>query len=212
MMPQYPPQYAPRPVAPGLERRQKRGAFWAGFVGLNLINAGGSLVIVALLFGLIIAFVTALMRFESSRNHGTPSVADNRAFLDAIDQFGASGWIVAAALVGLLLVTAGLFVSYWILSAHGVSRPWAVTWSAVGISIPVLFILTFFSSIVGQVVGTVTAVTVMPPARPGMDSIADALGAGIALAVFGLVVSIAVVGAVGWLIWWWMAHVFRRKA
>jgi len=105
----------------------------------------------------------------------------------------------------------GVFTSFWILRAHDVVRPWAVTWSSIGISIPALAIVSSVLSVLGQVVGTLSLSSLFPaPGAAVPDATAVGLGTGIALAVVSLVVSLVVFAAVGALIWWWMAHALRR--
>lgn len=207
-----PPSSARAPAAPPLQPGQKRGAFWAGLVSLNLINFGGSLLLASVFFGLILAFVTAIIRASSS--DGTVGTLDpeTREFLNTVEGFDPTLWIIGAALLGVLILVLGVFSSYWILSACRVARPWAVTWSSIGISIPVLLLLSFASSVVSQFVATLAFASAIAETDGSLpDFVATGLGTGIVLTALGFIVSIALVGVVGWLIWWWMAHAFRAR-
>ena len=200
-----------RPPAPPLQPRQKRGAFVAGAVSLTLVNLGGSMLLAAIILGVILAFFSALLTAASRGADGVRIDPQARAVLDLLETVNAPAWLLGAGLLGLVILVLGVFTSFWILRAHDVVRPWAVTWSAIGISIPALAIVSSVLSVLGQVVGTLSLSSLFPaPGAAVPDATAVGLGTGIALVVVSLVVSLVVFAVVGALIWWWMAHALRR--
>jgi hypothetical protein len=199
-----------RPPAPSLKPRQRTGAFIAGAVAMNLVNIGGTMLLAALILGVILAFFSAVL---SAAQRSPDTVIDPQAlaFFDLLDSVNAPAWLIGGGLLGLVILVLGIFTSFWILRAHGVVRPWAVTWSSVGISIPALVIVSAALSILGQVVGTLSLSSLFPaPGAAIPDAAAVGFGTGIALVVVSFVVSLVLVAVIGALVWWWMAHVLRR--
>lgn len=199
------PGYAPRPVYAPLDRKHKRASFWAGFFGLNLLNLGGGIVLVALLIGLFVALFA-----------GISASAESGSGLQGFDEFateyGLGLWLLGGAVVGLLVFAAGLLVSAGILRGARVRRPWAVTWAAFGVSVPVLFIVNTIASTIGQFVGYfATFTSIFTAAQSGSAPDATAIVPGVVVALVFVVLSIGLVGIIGWLAWWWMAHVFRER-
>ncbi|MFD3443626.1 hypothetical protein ACFDTO_03375 [Microbacteriaceae bacterium 4G12] len=136
-----------------------------------------------------------------------------RGVFELLETINAPVWLAGAGLLGLVILVLGIFTSFWILRAHNVVRPWAVTWSSVGISIPALVIVSSVLSVLGQVVGTLSLSSLFPaPGATVPDASAVGFGTGIALVVVSFVVSLVVFAVVGALIWWWMAHALRRPA
>jgi hypothetical protein len=200
-----------RPPAPPLEPRQRRGAFIAGAAALNLVNLGGTLLLAALILGAILAFFSAVLTTAARNGNDIRVDPQARAFFEFLDSINAPAWLIGGGLLGFVILVLGIFTSFWILRAHEVVRPWAVTWSSVGISIPALVIVSSVLSVLGQVVGTLSLSSLFPaPGTAVPDATAVGFGTGIALVVVSFVVSLIVVAVVGALIWWWMAHVLRR--
>ena len=196
--------YAPRPLYRGLERRQKRSAFWAGAVGLNLMSFGSGLVLLAALLGFIAAILGG---------YSDSAALDSgfRGFGSFLEDIGAPIWIIVGAVLGLVIFGAGMFASVAILQAGRVRRPWAVTWSAFGISIPVLFVINFVLSFFAQLIATAVTFAFVGSAAAGVSNDDGSIAGAIALGVAGVILTIALVGVVGWLAWWWMAHAFRER-
>jgi hypothetical protein len=200
-----------RPPAPPLEPQHKRGSFIAGAVSLNLVNLGGTMLLAAIILGVVLAFLSAVLTAAAREGNDLRIDPQARAFLELVESINAPAWLLGGGLLGLVILVLGIFTSFWILRAHGIVRPWAVTWSAVGVSIPALVIVTSVLSVLGQVVGTLSLSSLFPaPGAAVPDATAVGLGTGIALVVVSFVVSLVVVAVVGALIWWWMAHVLRR--
>jgi hypothetical protein len=144
----------------------------------------------------VIAFILTLLSFISDAADGSTMRSLHRFLVDA--HLGSWVWVlVGAGVLGLILVVFSVLTSGWILKAHQVNHPWGVTWAGLGVAIVANWIVGGVVSIVSQVAGLWNT---------------DPLGAGafIAYGVVGLV-SLVVVGAIGWLAWWWMAHALRPK-
>lgn len=199
------PNYAPRPVYAPLDRKHKRASFWAGFIGLNLLNLGGGIMLVTLLiglFGALFAGISASAEVDSGL----------RGFDDFVTEYNLALWLLGGGVVGLILFVAGLLVSAGILRGARVRRPWAVTWAAFGVSVPVLFIVNTIASTIGQFVGYfATFTSIFTAAQGGSAPDETSLVTGLVVVLVFVVLSIALVGVIGWLAWWWMAHVFRER-
>jgi hypothetical protein len=120
------PPYAavpPRPPAPPLDPQQKRGSLIAGAVALNLVNLGGSMLLAALILGVVLAFFSAVL--SAAVRNGTDLRIDPqaRAFIDFLDSINAPAWLVGGGLLGLLILVLGIFTSFWILRADDIVRP-----------------------------------------------------------------------------------------
>lgn len=199
------PQYSVEPpapyavVRPPLTPREKKGAFWAGAVGFNLLTLGFTLVIMPIMIGFFGAFFSVLMNVAAgdSGEQGTGFLA-MLGVMRSIDV----GFVViigvAIVLIGLAIMTGAIFLSRSILRSHGVNRPRAVTWSGAGIAIA-------GSWIVGWIPGFIVPFATGPFASMGMDGTTTAISGGL----LGVILGIAFAGVIGWLSWWWMSHVFR---
>lgn len=205
LTPQPPGYYGPRPLYEGLNRRQKRSALWAGALGLILMNFGAGTLLAVLVVGtLAVAFA------------GFSASADLTSGLRGFDEFllESNGllWIAGAGVVGLVIFAVGSFVSVTILRTGGVPRAWAVTWSAFGISIPAVAVLNGIGGVIGQIV-----VVVNNAAASSGGATVDSTQGGpdaaplTALLVALVIVGVALVGLIGALAWWWMAHAFRPR-
>lgn len=199
----YPVYVAPR-YEP-LSRRHRRAALWAGAVGLNILNLGAGVLTAAVVVG---AF--ALLFASISASAGTGSGL--QGFDEFLAESSAGLWLLLAGVVGLVIAAVGLLTSVGILSAGGVRRPWAVTWSAFGISVPLLVIGNFIAGFAIQAVSTLTFFAVLAPLFDGGSEPDPGAGAtGLVVGLVALVVAVVLVALVGALAWWWMAHAFRER-
>lgn len=192
----------PAPKRPPLTRREKRGAFWAGAIGFNVLTIGFTLVIVPLVAALFAAFfsfiVGSIARNAEELSTGFLTLIDTLRSID-VGLVAIVG--ISVVVVGLAVMTGAIFASRALLRGHGVKRYAAVTWSGAGIAIVATWVL-------GWIPGLITQFVSIPLSATG----ADGLITGIAVGSFGLILGIIFTGAVGWLSWWWMAHAFRPAA
>jgi hypothetical protein len=190
------------PARPPLGKREKRGAFWAGAVGFNLLSIGFSLAAAPIAIAVFGAFVSlfANRAAQAEGPFGAGFGVVNR-FFDSLD-YGILAIIgLVIVVVGLGLMWAGLGASAAILKGHGTLRRWPVTWAGAGIAIVGFWVLGWIPAVLGQVVSAATI-------RSGGDQFAG-------VALQGGLVSIgtlALTTIIGWLSWWWMAHAMRRGA
>jgi len=192
--PAAPPEAWQRPPArPPLGAREKSGARLAGIIGFLLLSVGIALFglpLAVLALGALVAVVVGFLQSAT----GDPQLGGFARFIEQLDL---SAWIIpliVASIVGLALIAVALVVSARILRAHGVTRPWAVTWAGAGIAVVANWIVSGVLSVPLQFSGVF-----------GDDS----GGVAIAIAVLSGLVSLAATAAVGWLSWWWMAHAMR---
>jgi hypothetical protein len=196
---QYPgSQWQPRVVRPPLSARQKRSSRWAGIVGFNLLSLGWALIIAPVVLALFAAVFTFILgQWGSTEASSTNGFAQVRSFVDAQN---VAAWVLpllAVALLGVGIWALGIFVSGRILKSRAVKHPWGVTWAAAGIAIVA-------SSILSWIGGTIVKIaSVMLFTGEAQFSTFVVSG------IIALVVTITVNTVIGWLAWWWMAHVLR---
>lgn len=195
-----PPAY--RVVRPSLPAREKRGAFWAGAVGFNLLTLGFLLVVVPLVIGAFGAFFALLFRqISNSGDELSTGFLAVRGFFASFD-FGIIAILgLVVVVIGLAIMTAALFASRAILHANGVVRAWAVTWAGAGIAIVAYWVLGWIPTLLIQFLSGALA-------NAGLEGWANFGTTGL----IGFVLAIAVNAVIGWLAWWWMAHAFRAAA
>lgn len=192
-----PPMY--RAARPPLSARERRGAFWAGAVGFNVLTLGFLLVAVPLVVGAFGAFFAFL--FEQIARSGdelSTGFLAVRGFFASFD-FGIVAIIgLVIVVVGLAIMAAALLVSRSILRSHGTARPGAVTWAGAGIAIVAYWVVGWIPTLVIQLLSSALTAA-------GLDGWTN-LGA---TGLLGFLLAIAVNAVIGWLAWWWMAHAFR---
>ncbi len=190
------------PRRPPLADREKKGAFWAGAVGFNLLTLGFTLVVVPLVVGAFGALFALL--FEQIARSGdelSTGFLAGRGFFASFD-YGIIAIIgLIIVIVGLAIMIAALFLSKSILRSNGVPRPWAVTWAGAGIAIVAYWVVGWVPTLVLQSLSSALAAA-------GLDGWANFGTTGL----IGFVLAIAVNAIIGWLAWWWMAHAFRATA
>lgn len=213
---QNPVYSVPPPRYEALTRGHKRRSRWAGVVGLNLMSLGASVIIATIVVSVVIA-VFAGISASADANSGLSGFAD-------LGQVGAPLVFVAVGLIGAVIFVVGMLSSVAILRAGRVHRPWAITWSAFAVSIPVLFVVNTLSWVLGQVVETAGTFAILgrtfdsgiagegnPGGLPFGLSLESSVIISLVVAAVGLLVVIIVIGVIGSLAWWWMAHAFRVR-
>lgn len=122
-------------------------AVLAGFLGNLLFSSGWTLVGVSVFGGIIVSLVgVSLPRLVGS-------FVDAEQLEQVVSRAGAALGVIAIVIVviGVLLMALGVVASGLILRAGKARRPWAVTWSAVGISALLgLPLLLLFATIAGR--------------------------------------------------------------
>lgn len=196
------PAWQPPLVRPPLGQRQKTGSAIAGAVGFVLLSLGFAMVgipLAVLAFGAFFgAILGVVARGDGARD------PDFVRFENFFEQLNPSAWViplVIVAVVGLAIMAIALFTSARILRSHGVNKPWPVTWAGAGIAIVASWIV---STVLGFVLQLFSVAT-------GVSQQAD-WGAAIAIGGVSFVVNLAAAAVVGWLSWWWMAHLMRPAA
>lgn len=184
-----PPSAPPRPSLTG---RQTRGAIIAGAAGFSLVSSGLGVGLIALAVG-VVALVGAAF-------FGLGAAMEFPIDLPEWVAPVVGGVIVAAVVVALLLVAGGLVVSRWVLGAHGVARPWPVTWAGAGIAMVGALILGGIASVPTSLVAELSA--------NGSD-VGDGIGAIVGTA--SIAVGFVVNAAVGAAAWWLMAFAMRPR-
>lgn len=184
---------------PPLTARAKRGTFWAGAVGFNLLTLGFTFVIVPIAVALLGVFFAAIIdQISRTNDQLSTGFLAIRGFFLSLD-FGLFAIIgVAVVVVGLAIMAGALLASRAILRAHRVHRPSAVTWAGAGIAIVASWFLGWIPGLIVQLLSAALS-------RSGLDGFATAITAG----SVGLILGIAMTAVMGWLAWWWMAHAFR---
>jgi hypothetical protein len=191
----YAPQYAPAtPPRPQLGTRQKIGAAWAGIVGFNLRTIGFGLFIVPIILGLFAGLFAWIARV--STDYGQYAGLE-----EFVENVNLSAWVIpliVISIVGVGIMWLGLYLSKVILARHDVNRPWPVTWAGAGVAVAAFWVLQSFTSFGLQIGASALS-------AGGLDggAIAAVLG------VVGFLLGFIINSVIGWLSWWWMAHVMR---
>jgi hypothetical protein len=193
------PAWQPPAARPPLTQRQRAGAAFAGALGFLLLSLGFTLFgvpIALLLFGALFSTIIGVIaRSDSARD------ADFQRFVDFFDQFNPAAWVlplVLVALLGLAIMAASLFLSARILRSHDVDKPWPVTWAGAGVAI-------VGSWVVSGLLGLFTQALSWGAGFDGRNE----WGPAIAIGIVSMVLNLAASAVVGWLAWWWMAHLMR---
>ena len=184
---------------PPLQPRQKAGARLAGIVGFLMLSLGFglfwiplALLAIAGIFALIVGLID---RSPRGQTNGVTS------FMEFVNGLNPAAWIipgVVIAVVGAALLVAAMIISARILRSHGVEKAWPVTWAAAGIAVFSSWVVSGVLSVPLQIIGN------------GFDNDRMRwLPLGIGISVIGFLVGIAITAGIGWLSWWWMAHVMR---
>lgn len=188
------PAWQPAARKPPLSAREKAGARLAGVIGFLMLSLGWALFaipVAAVVFGALFALLFSTIQ-RASGDQGP---------LGVFHGLDIGAWIlplVLSSVLGLLVIVAALFVSRGILRAHGLNKPWPITLAGAGIAIAASWLLSALLSVPLQLAG----------AFAGDDSNASfPLVAGLVGLAFGVVCT----GVIGWLAWWWMAHVMRPR-
>jgi hypothetical protein len=193
------PAWQPPAARPPLGQRQKAGAALAGSIGFVLLSLGFTLfgVPLALLtFGAFAGLILrSIGRFDEAQD------VDYQRFVEFFERLNPEAWVlplVLVALLGLAIMAAALYLSARILRSHDVEKPWAVTWAGAGVAI-------VGSWVVSGVLGLVTQLFSF---AAGFDRQND-WGVAIAVGTLSFLLNLAAAAVVGWLSWWWMAHLMR---
>ncbi|MET1052153.1 MAG: hypothetical protein ABWX65_05880 [Mycetocola sp.] len=224
--PQYPPSgYAARPPAPRrppLEPRQKRGAMIAGAVSFTIMTFGFGLVAAVAGIIAISAFIGTIFTWIASSNPQDFS-AGELAGTQVVDQWIADAWsrygvwLIAAAVLGIIIWILGYLSSIWILRGHKVNRPTAVTWSGLGIAVVANVIVGTVTTPFANLTGMFTPSMNGPDGRgpdglDGLEALNDIdFSPFIAFVIIAAIVGLLVNAAIGLLSWWWMAHALRAR-
>jgi hypothetical protein len=189
------------PTRPRLTPRTKRGAFWAGAVGFNVLSVGFGIAMLPVVAAIVGAFFSLVVnRMAQSDRNSAIGARAFRAFFDSLDYGFLSIIGVVAVILGLLIMAAGLFASVSILKGHGARRPWPISWAGAGIAIVA-------NGVVGWIAPFAFQLVVLILIAVGVDSRVSAISQG-GLVVIGLLVGNTIIG---WLSWWWMAHAMRPR-
>ena len=194
----------PRVPKPPLEPRQKSGARTAGIVGFLLLNLGFSLLWIPLALLAVVGVVTVIL--TSIDRAWTDDGRFYEGIRGLVESFNPGALVVPLLLVALLgaaVIVAALFASARILRSHGVAKPWPVTWAAAGVAVVSHWLVSSLLIIPFQLI--TSGVDNDGMRNDGMQGLPIV----IALGVISFLVSIALAAVVGWLSWWWMAHVMR---
>ena len=199
-----PPSVPTRPVRPPLGPREKSGARTAGIAGFLLLNLGFGLLWIPLALLVVVGIVTVIL--TSIDRAWTGDGRFYEGIRGLVESFNPGALVVPLLLVALLgagVIVAALFVSARILRSHSVAKPWPVTWAGAGVAVVSYWLISSLLIIPFQLIAS--GVDNGDMRDDGMQGLPIAVAVG----VISFLVSIAIAAVVGWLSWWWMAHVMR---
>ena len=189
-----------RPVArkPPLTQRQKSGARLAGIIGFLMLSLGYGMLAILIVILIIVATITLIFQIVGRTSGDADWFRQLVVYAGGLQP---EQWIIPLIVlvaVGALILVASLIVSARILRAHDVHRPWPVTWAGAGVAIVGSWVGWGVMSVPLQLVG----------AGGNLDSMGG-LPIRVIVSIISFVVGIAATAVIGWLSWWWMAHVMR---
>lgn len=201
---QYPaPQvYAAAPKKPPLEPKLKRAASVAGAVSFTVMSIGWGLLSTAAGIGLFAGFFAWVLSIVTASGQGRD--ADYFRMMDIIESINPAAWViplVIAAIVGIALWVASLFISRGMLARSGHPSPWGVTWAGAGIAIAASWFVSWIAWLPMQFFGFI--------APDAFTSFESGLTVTIVLVAVSLLLNVIMTVTLGWLAWWWMAHAMR---
>ncbi len=191
------PQYAPRPPKPPLTSAAKGKAATAGIVSFLLVSLGWFLILTPIVLGFIGGIFVFIAEIIQRAPGADPEDEEFVRFLDDIDL--AAWWplLLVLALVGVGVWVLGLFTSVWILRSSELrEQAWGITWAGLGVAV---LASTFVGGLLSGLLQLVASI----------GSFGDPLTSGLVWGIVGTLGSVVVTGAIGWLSWWWMAHLLR---
>ncbi|WP_219995693.1 hypothetical protein [Schumannella sp. 10F1B-5-1] len=210
-----PPPVFVAPPKPPLPKPQKRAAAAAGMLGFTIISLGWTLFAIAASILLIVGLFAWLATAVASSD---PDSAGDFVLIGHWFDRQTGGLLVpisiGVAVLGAAIWVGGFLLSRALLKRAGHPRPVAVTWSGLGLAVAGVTIANWILSFAFQVLATLPLAQLGEAAdsSDSLDAFWTAMGGyGILLAVYALV-SVGVTVLMGWLCWWWMAHVFRAPA
>ena len=193
------PAEAPDPDA-AARTRTRRGAIIAGALSLPLVTLGMIQLAVPLGVWYLSTVIRTIVVVIANIVSGKDAAGDANSTLARVDPGALGSVTLGFALVGLVLVVAGWLVSYFVLRAHGTTRPGYVTGFGVSVGLVIAAVLT---ASVGALTGLLFGTS---------DTVSEVLGnaaLGIALTMIGA--AIVTVGT-GILVWLWMERLFRAPS
>jgi len=193
------PVEAPDPDA-AARRKERRGAIIAGALSLPLVTLGVIQLAVPLAVWYLSTVIRTLVVVIANIVSGEKAAGDANSTLERVDPGALGSVTLGFAIVGLVLVVAGWLVSYFVLRAHGTTRPGYVTGFGVAVGLVIAAVLT---ASVGALTGVLFGTS---------STVGEVLGnaaLGIALTTIGS--AIVTVGT-GILVWLWMERLFRAPA
>ncbi len=187
-------------VRPPLTPAARRGAAIAGSVGFGMLTLGWTLFFTPLLISLA-ATLAAYFLSAFSDNPDATELSGTRDVLGSLVGAEFAIPLVVSVILGILLMVFGVIVSGRVLKSHDATHPWGITWSGIGISIVVSWIVDGVLGFFGGVLASAAA----DPRTGFSTGYWTALGA-VAVVIFTVDV------VIGRFVWWWMASAFRPRA
>lgn len=138
---------------------------------------------------------------------GTEQDADYFRLTELTGTINPAAWVVPlviAGIVGIALWVLSLFISRGMLARAKHPSPWGVTWAGAGIAIAASWLVSWIAWLPLQFAGIFT--------QEAFTSIEGGVVATIVLAIVSIVLNLAITVVLGWLAWWWAAHLMRPAA
>ncbi len=187
---------------PALTARQRSGARLAGIIGFLTLSLGFTMLSVPLAILAVMALFSLVFGAIGRRNGNPEWYQEVMLFVERLHPEVLIVPLVIVAVLGAVLMVVALFVSARILRSHGIVKAWPITWAAAGVAIVANWIAAGLISAPLQLMGSGSG------SGSGDDG-AELLPLRIGIAVLGVIVNIVATAVIGWLSWWWMAHLMR---
>ena len=188
-----------------LSRELKRSASVAGAVSFTVMLIGWGLLSTAVMIGAFAGFFAWVLEMIDSSGSGQD--AGYFRLMDLIEAINPAAWVVPlviAGLVGIALWVLSLFISRGMLARAKHPSPWGVTWAGAGVAIVASWLVSWVAWLPVQFAGLFT--------QDAFTTLEGGIATTVVLAIVAIVLNIAITAVIGWLAWWWIAHVMRPAA
>ena len=193
------------PKKPPLSRELKRSASVAGAVRFTVMSIGWGLLSTAVMIGALAGFLAWMLEMIDAPGSGQD--AGYFRLMDLIEEINPAAWVVPlviAGFVGIGLWVLSLFISRGMLARAKHPSLWGVTWAGAGVAIVASWLVSWVAWLPVQFAGLF--------AQDAFTTLEGGIATTVVLAIVAIVLNIAITAVIGWLAWWWMAHVMRPAA
>lgn len=185
-------------TAEKLKLRRRRGAFAAGALAMPIIGLGTILMAIPLGIWYVTTVFKTVIVVIMNIVAGKPEAAEVNDALGNIDPGSMTAVSLSLVIVGAVLIVAAIFISYFMLRAYEVQKP---------------FLVTLFSIPMGSVLVAIVSASIGALGGLMFRSATQTVDGTLSSAPWGIagfaIACIAVSIAIGAGVWWWVSSILR---